>query len=201
VRYGENAAQLKVECRRRTRVVIRSTMPPRSTEELQNAWSELEIVHWPEFLTEATAVHDGISPSRVVIGYTDRSVGAAAQLLDLVHGAPFVELVKATDAELIKYFANSFYAVKVAWANQFYELCEKLGGDYEVVRRCAEHDPMTAPYHLDVHHKGYRGYGGKCLPKDTKALLWCTTESGIEADLSVLAAADAYNSELIARKR
>lgn len=179
-------------------VVIRSTVPPGTTQRAQDAFARLQLVCWPEFLTEATAVRDGLEPSRVLIGYTDRSVVAAAKLLEFGQRAPFVELVPSDVAEMVKYFSNSFYATVVSFTNQMYELCVRLGIDYEMVRRAAEHDPMMARHHLDVHHKGFRGYGGKCLPKDSKALLALAGAS--EAELSVLAAADRYNDRLTGRK-
>lgn len=176
------------------RVVLRSTVPPGTTERLQEEAPALQLVHWPEFLTETSAVKDGMQPARTIVGYTDRSVQAAAQLLELLPPAPFTELVPAKVAEAAKYFANSFYAVKVAFANQFYELCQRAGIDYEAVRRCAEHDPMMAPFHLDVHHKGYRGFGGKCLPKDSETLLDVANE--LDSELSLLTVAVRYNESL-----
>lgn len=176
------------------RVVIRSTVPPGTTDKLQEAFGSLSIVHWPEFLTEVTSVRDGLEPSRVVIGYTDKSIVAAAKLLDLCHHVPFVEVIPARAAEMVKYMANTFYATTVSFANQVYDLCQKVGVDYEVVRRCAEHDPMMARFHLDVHHKGSRGYAGKCLPKDAKALRAFAAHQRVS--LSVLDAADDYNDKL-----
>ena len=185
--------------RARTAIVIRSTVPPGTTDRMQKRYPGFDWVHWPEFLTESTAVRDGLYPRRVVVGYTDRSIEAAAALVDLGRGAPFVELVPAAEAEMVKYFSNAFYATAVSFANQLYELCEARGIDYEVVRRCAEHDPMMARYHLDVHHKGFRGYGGKCLPKDAKTLLaWARLHN---ADLGVLRSADEYNDQLTAANR
>jgi UDPglucose 6-dehydrogenase len=70
-----------------------------------------------------------------------------------------------------------------------------MGVDYEQVHRMAEADPMTAPEHLSVFHSGYRGYGGKCLPKDTASLLHQAKRVGVE--LSILEAANVYNEELI----
>lgn len=175
-------------------VVLRSTVPPGTTDKLQEAFPHLSIVHWPEFLTEVTSVRDGLEPSRVVIGYTDKSIVAAVKLLDLCQHAPFIELVPARAAEMVKYMANTFYATTVSFANQVYDLCQKVGVDYEVVRRCAEHDPMMARFHLDVHHKGSRGYAGKCLPKDAKALRSFAAQN--QVTLSVLDAADDYNDKL-----
>jgi UDPglucose 6-dehydrogenase len=104
-------------------------------------------------------------------------------------------LTEATHAEMIKYFANVFYALSVSYVNQMYDLCERLGVDYEVVRDAAKADPMMSSSHLEVWHKGYRGYGGNCLPKDTRALLVSAETNGV--DLSVVAAAQRYNDRLV----
>ena len=59
----------------------------------------------------------------------------------------------------------------------------KIGIDYEMVRECASADKMIGPSHLDIHHKGYFGYGGKCLPKDIRALIRFADEEGIDLKL------------------
>jgi UDP-glucose 6-dehydrogenase len=75
------------------------------------------------------------------------------------------------------------FSVKVVYANQIYDLCEKLGIDYNRVRECAAADKRIGPSHLEIFHKGYRGYGGKCLPKDTRALIWLGDKLGVDLEL------------------
>lgn len=66
---------------------------------------------------------------------------------------------------MVKYFANTFLATKVIFENQIYDICQKLGVDYNVAKECAAADRRIGSSHLDVNFDNYRGYGGKCLPK------------------------------------
>jgi UDPglucose 6-dehydrogenase len=182
-----------------TLVVLRSTVPPGSTDQLQAEWPELVLACSPEFLTERTAEENERRPARQIVGYTEQSRGAATEILRLLPRAPYSRTLPARSAEMIKLFSNSFYAIKVTFANQIYDLCQELGVDYADVRDAAEADPMIAAEHLDVHHAGYRGYGGKCLPKDSKALLAIARARGV--DLSTLREADQYNDALRATER
>jgi len=85
----------------------------------------------------------------------------------------------------------------VVFANQMYDLCEKLGIQYDRVKEAAAADKRIGPTHLDILHKGYRGYGGKCLPKDIRALIQLGNELGVE--LALLKEVEKINSEM--RKR
>ena len=100
---------------------------------------------------------------------------------------------------MAKYVANSFLAIKVSYANEIFELCERLGVGYERVRDIVAADGRIGPSHTDVFDGGYRGYGGKCLPKDSKSLLDLARTAGME--LHVLAAADAVNARLTEAER
>jgi UDPglucose 6-dehydrogenase len=175
-------------------VVVRSTLPPGTTERLQRRFPELRVLYAPEFLTESRALEDELHPARQIVGYTPQSEGNAGAVLDLLPEAPVRVTCPAAVAEVVKLFANAFYAVKVSFANQAHDLCAALGVPYESVRALAEADPMCAPFHLDVHHGGYRGFGGKCLPKDAAHMLSAGLRRGVP--LSVLRAAVDYNDEL-----
>ncbi|MEK7211117.1 MAG: hypothetical protein AAB731_00620, partial [Patescibacteria group bacterium] len=110
--------------------------------------------------------------------------------------APVEKIVPSKEAEMVKYFGNTLYALRVAFANQMYDLCGKMGIDYETVKECAKPAPMVGKSHLEIFHKGYRGYGGKCLPKDTRALIQLGQKA--EMEMTLLKAAEVYNNALIA---
>lgn len=175
-------------------VVIKSTVLPGTTDEYQKKFPQHKILFNPEFLTEATADYDMLYPTRQLVGYTEKSREVAEKVLELLPSAPFKKILPAKEAEMVKYFGNSLYALKVAFANQMYDLCQKLGVDYEIVKECAKAEPMVGKTHLEIVHKGYRGYGGKCLPKDTRALIQLGECVGSE--MTVLKAAEKYNNEL-----
>ena len=175
-------------------VVIKSTVLPGSTERFQKKFPRHKILFNPEFLVAKTANDDFVNPHRQIVGYTRKSQLAADQVLKLLPRAPFTRVMPATEAETVKYFGNAFLALKVIFANQMYDLCERLGIDYDLVREAAGADPRIGQSHMEIFHDGYRGYGGACLPKDTKALIDLAKK--LKAPLKLLEMADAVNGVL-----
>ncbi len=177
-------------------IVIKSTAIPGTTEKMQTAYPQHRFLFNPEFLTEATADEDMRHPNRQILGCTEQSRGDAERVMALLPRAPFEKITDARVAEIVKYFCNAFYALKVAYANQMHDLCQALGAEYDHVKACVETEPMVGKNHLAIFHKGYRGYGGKCLPKDVRALIQIAEQHG--ADLTLLKQAEAYNNALAA---
>ncbi len=179
-------------------IVLKSTITPGTTERFQTLYPQHRILFNPEFLTETTADHDMQHPKRQIVGYTQESRRDAELVMGLLPRAPFEKIVAAKEAEMVKYFGNAFYALKVAYANQMHDLCQKMGVDYDAVKECAKAEPMIVGdqhnTHLEIYHKGYRGYGGKCLPKDTRSIIQLAEQMGI--DLTLLKEAEKYNNEL-----
>lgn len=176
-------------------VVIKSTILPGSTEHFQRQFPQHKILFSPEFLVEKTAVEGFINPERQIIGYTRNSRDVAEQVLNILPDAPFKRIVKASEAEMIKYFGNLFLANRVIFANQMYDFCQKLGINYEVVKECAGEDHRIGQSHFNILQDGYRGYGGHCLPKDMKAFLQLAEKLGI--DLKLLRTIDEINDSLL----
>lgn len=176
-------------------IVIKSTVLPGSTDRLQEENPGKKILFSPEFLREATAKKDIFKPKRQIVGFTEKSKDVAQDVLDILPPAPFEMVMPAKEAEMVKYFGNTFLASKVIFANQIYDLCEKLGIDYDLVRKAASADERIGKSHLDVWHADYRGYGGKCFPKDIKALIQLADEA--EVDLSFHKAVEEINNRLM----
>ena len=175
-------------------VIIKSTVVPGTTDKFQKQYPKLKILFNPEFLTEATAFRDFNYPDRQIVGYTDKSFDMAGEIMELLPLAPFSRIVPAAAAEMVKYFGNTWFSVKVVFANQMYDLAERLGIDYDLVADCVGADRRIGRSHLDVWHGGYRGYGGKCLPKDTRALISFAEDAGI--DLKLLKTVEELNKKL-----
>lgn len=182
-------------------IVIKSTVVPGTTQKLQEKYSQHKFLFNPEFLTEITAEQDMNYPDRQIIGYTDKSFTVAGELMQLLPLAPFEKIVPAFIAEFCKYGGNTWFSVKVSKNNEFYDLFKIFGGSYEDFKsliNCMAADKRIGRSHLEVIHKGYRGYGdmrvSKCLPKDTKALLKFASDLNVK--MPVLEAADRYNDEL-----
>ena len=175
-------------------VVLKSTILPGTTDALQKAYPQHRILFNPEFLTESRVDEDMQHPTRQIVGYTEQSRCDAETVMDTLPDAPFQKIVPAKVAEAVKYFSNAFYALKVAYANQFFDLCDKAGIDYETVKECGKAEPWMGDMHWEIFHRGYRGYGGKCLPKDTRALIQLAKKHGI--DMTTLMSAETYNNDL-----
>jgi UDPglucose 6-dehydrogenase len=176
-------------------VVIRSTVLPGSTESYQQKYPQHKFLMNPEFLRAKTAIQDYLNPERQIIGYTEKSRDIATDILSILPRASFERIVRATEAELVKYFGNIFLANRVIFANQIYDLCRKIGIDYETVKECAAADPRVGSSHFEIFHDGYRGYSGACLPKDTKAFIQFAQKLGIEPKL--FKTLEEINKELI----
>jgi UDPglucose 6-dehydrogenase len=177
-------------------IVIKSTILPGTTDKLQKKYPQHKFLFNPEFLSESTANDDMQNPDRQLVGYADENKGAAEKVLDILPEAPYKKVMPAAEAEMIKYFNNTFNAIKVAFANQMYDLCQALNINYDsVMESAAKSKFIITKDHLTVWHKEFRGYGGKCLPKDTKALIQLADSLGV--DLKLHKSAEEVNNNLM----
>ena len=175
--------------------VIKSTVMPGTTEMLQQKYPRHKVLMNPEFLTEETADQDMAYPDRQIVGYTEKSHEVAGDVMQLLPLAPFERILPATEAEVVKYFGNTWFSVKVSFANQMFDLCQALGVDYDRMVEAAAADKRIGRTHLNVFHKGYRGYGGKCLVKDIRSLIQLADTKGVE--LKLHKTAELINNELM----
>lgn len=151
--------------------IIRSTVIPGTSRFIQSSLGINAIVSNPEFLTEATAEDDAIHPDIVVIGgdhkqYVDDVVGIYQGHLK---STPRLFTTDSITAEMAKYAVNTFYATKVTFANQIFDVCQRVGANYESVKNIMYGRKWVGANHLDVWHKGGRGVDGRCLRKDLDA--------------------------------
>ncbi len=149
-------------------IIIKSTFVPGTCDLLQNFFSHLRFVYNPEFLTERTAWEDFTKPQFQILGAPYQSLPFVQEIFELLPPAESYHVVSPLDAEILKHAINSYYATKVIFFNQLYDSCFKLGGDYETIRNIMIQNPWIGNSHSEIYHKGYRGFGGKCLPKDIR---------------------------------
>ncbi|MGH3762044.1 UDP-glucose dehydrogenase family protein [Actinophytocola sp.] len=149
-------------------VVNKSTVPvgtaQRTVELLER--DDVAVVSNPEFLREGSAVHDFLNPDRIVVGCDQQDAAERVAALYARLGAPTV-LTDAASAELVKYAANCFLAMKLSYVNAIAELCDRLGADISDVTEGMGYDKRIGQAFLQPGP----GWGGSCLPKDTSAML------------------------------
>jgi len=164
-------------------VVIKSTSIPGTTDYFQEQYPDLKVLFNPEFLSEKTAAEDFVKPDKQLVGFTEQSKDVAQSVLDILPDAPYKKIMPAVSAELVKYAVNTYYATKVVFGNMLYDIAQSLGVDYSEVKEAFVSDQRIADSHFNVLHGGYRGYGGKCLPKDLLALVAFAKKQGVDAGL------------------
>jgi len=150
-------------------VAIKSTVPPGTTAALAETYPRLRLAHCPEFLRERAADVDFVEHHDVCVIGARADADFAAVAAAHGHLPRKVARMTPTESELCKYFGNALNALRVVFANEFYELCAALGADYAVVKGAMVHRANIPDAYLDVS-EAYRGFGGMCLPKDTAAL-------------------------------
>ena len=161
-------------------IVVKSTIPPGSTEKFNKIYKNINIVFNPEFLTEANSVEDFKNQNRIIIGGPRPATTKVKRIFDKAF--PKVPIIKtgSTTAEMVKYFLNSFLATKVSFANEMYQICKGLNIDYDKVTEYAKYDERLGKSHLNVPGPdGDFGYGGHCFPKDVRALIQVAQELDI----------------------
>jgi len=176
-------------------IVIKSTVSIGATRRLQEKFPQHTIIFNPEFLTEQTADQDMNYPDRQIIGYCNKKgYRISKDILDILPLAQCERIVPAEAAEAVKLFGNAWFATKVALNNQFYDIWKGLGyhkDDYQKIADIMAMDKRIGRTHLRIWHKGYRGFGGACLPKDTN----CVIEQGGK-NASILKEVVNYNDKL-----
>lgn len=176
-------------------IVNKSTVPVGTAEKVaevikKNTSYDFDVVSNPEFLKQGAAVDDFMKPDRIIIGTSSENVKSVMRKLYtpfVINQNPII-IMDERSAEMVKYASNSFLAVKISFANEISQICKSLGADYDKVRRGMSADPRIGKHFL---YSGI-GYGGSCLPKDTKALSKIAEENGISSEM--INAADRVNN-------
>ena len=193
----EAAEQIGKKIDSYTVVVTKSTVPVGTGLEVKNIIkkvnpnADFDVVSNPEFLREGNAIQDFLRPDRVVVGFeSDKAKKIIASLykpLFLIETPILFTDLKT--AELIKYSANAFLALKISYINQMADLCEKIGADVHDVAKGIGLDKRIGNKFL---HPG-PGYGGSCFPKDTIALVKTANQNN--SDISIIDTVVKYNTK------
>ena len=170
-------------------MVNKSTAPAGTAAMLHRVLgrADVAVASNPEFLRQGSAVSDFLNPARVVVGADDASVAERVAGLFAGLDAPML-ITDLASAETTKYAANAFLAMKLSFTNSVAALCEAVGADVNDVLAGMGYDPRIGREYL----RPGPGWGGSCLPKDTRALVAAAAEAGYDYRLlrSVVAAND-----------
>ena len=176
-------------------VVIKSTVPPGTTNRLQEqlghgpalgplaapGWRQcIDFVFNPEFLTEANFIDDFKNQDRIILGGENQGMQRVSELYSIAYPDVQQEFLHSTEAEMVKYITNIFLATKVALANELYQVCERLGISFRNACEAAQLDRRLGTSHWNVPGPdGSFGFGLSCFPKDLNALMHMAREHGI----------------------
>lgn len=165
-------------------VVIKSTVPPGTTDRFQIACNNLKLVFNPEFLTERNFIQDFLNQTHIILGVPDTVHYHDIDLVEAIYQLRFpdatIEVVGAREAEMFKYIANTFLAVKVAFANEMFQICNRAHISYRIVQELIDGDDRLGKTHWSVPgYDGHFGFGGTCFPKDVNAFIQLAKKLGV----------------------
>jgi UDPglucose 6-dehydrogenase len=165
-------------------IIIKSTVIPGTTRKLSEKYKDHLFVFNPEFLTERSAKLDFINTARIILGGSNQmALDYVEEMYRIRFSHTPIYKTSFEGAELVKYMNNCFFALKISYLNEIYEICQRLKLDYNELKDMFLSDQRIGNSHCDIPgHDGDRGYGGKCFKKDINAIIKWGENNGFSMD-------------------
>jgi nucleotide sugar dehydrogenase len=175
-------------------VCIKSTVEPGTTQELVDKYSDLTFAFVPEFLRERCAYEDFVYNNSILVVGTDNQE-VYGKIVES-HGTLPTHKMKMSiiEAELMKYFSNTYKAMRITFANSFFKVAKHYGANYNAIKDAFLFHAVEEGHYLRVNKDFGYGYGGMCLPKDTKAMKRLVEK--LDLDINIFKFIDEENDKL-----
>lgn len=173
-------------------IVVKSTVPPGTTQKFSEKYKNHLFVFNPEFLTEANFIQDFLNQDRIILGYCNDCLPDKDSFADFLESfycdftktqknPAKIYITRSQEAEMLKNATNAFLAVKIAFCNEIYEICKQINIDYDSVVDLLKLDKRIGTSHMKVPGPdGQFMFGGKCIPKDLNSLINVARQLGVE---------------------
>jgi UDPglucose 6-dehydrogenase len=168
-----------------TFIVIKSTIPVGTIDYYHTLYGDkLNMIFNPEFLTQNNAEKDFLNQTRAIFGSNLEDISPVVDIYKRALPKIDIEFGTPQEAEMVKLTLNTYWATKVAFANEIYDICDGMNVNYNNVIKMVKGDPRMGKTHLAVPGPdGYRGFGGVCLPKDLNNLRMLSKEYDVKTPL------------------
>ncbi len=165
-------------------VVIKSTVPPGTSQKLQTINNNIDIIYNPEFLREASFIEDFRNQKFIILGGSEEVCANLSAFYKSLFNKIKIIVTNYSTAEMTKNLINTFLATKVSFANEMKLLCDQIGIEFSDVIDIAKNDDRIGSSHWDVPgHDGKLGFGGSCFPKDIQSMVRFADSLNIDANV------------------
>lgn len=177
--------QLYSQSKKQMYIVIKSTIPVGTIDYYHTLYGDkFNMIFNPEFLTQNNAEQDFLNQTRAIFGSNVEYIAPVVEIYKKALPNIDIQYSSPTEAEMVKLTLNTYWAAKVAFANEVYDICQGMNVDYNNVMKMVKGDSRMGKTHLAVPgYDGYRGFGGVCLPKDLNNLRMLSKEFGVPTPL------------------
>lgn len=162
-------------------IILKSSVPPGTTQSFAGQYKNINFVFNPEFLTERNALNDFKNQDKIILGGKRKHTKQVKGIYKVAFPNILIQETNLTTSEMTKFFVNCFLSTKVSFCNEMYQICEKLDIEYDDVIDLALLDKRVGSSHTEVPgHDQHMGFGGSCFPANSNILISKAKELGVD---------------------